>query len=54
MEYIWDFKKSVEQYNVIGGTSTLALRQQIDSLRDWLRESNVQSVVVKESRECVD
>ncbi|XP_046824518.1 argininosuccinate lyase [Vespa crabro] len=41
VECIWDFRKSIEQYNVIGGTSTLALRQQIDSLQHWLQESNI-------------
>ncbi|XP_043674516.1 argininosuccinate lyase isoform X2 [Vespula pensylvanica] len=54
VEYIWDFKRSVEQYNVIGGTSTFALCHQINSLRHWLRESNVQSLVVEESCESVD
>ncbi|KAF7392794.1 hypothetical protein HZH66_008627 [Vespula vulgaris] len=48
VEYIWDFKRSVEQYKVIGGTSTFALCHQINSLRHWLRESNIQSLVVEE------
>lgn len=51
VQYVWDFKKSVEQYDVIGGTSTSALHEQIDSLRSWLRESNLSSVVVKELKE---
>ncbi|KAI4498199.1 hypothetical protein M0802_006685 [Mischocyttarus mexicanus] len=40
---IWDFKKSIEQYDVIGGTSSSALNQQINSIRLWLRESFVRS-----------
>ncbi|KAK2578651.1 hypothetical protein KPH14_012140 [Odynerus spinipes] len=51
VQHIWDFKKSVEQYDVIGGTSSFALREQIDSLRLWLRESSVSSVVAKELKE---
>ncbi|XP_014613938.1 PREDICTED: argininosuccinate lyase isoform X1 [Polistes canadensis] len=51
---IWDFKRSVEQYDVIGGTSSLALSQQIDSIRLWLRESFVESIGANESHENVD
>ncbi|XP_015177863.1 PREDICTED: argininosuccinate lyase [Polistes dominula] len=48
VQCIWDFKRSVEQYDVIGGTSSLALRQQIDSIRLWLKKSFVQSVELHE------
>ncbi|CAK9803173.1 Argininosuccinate lyase [Anthophora plagiata] len=40
VEKIWNFTSSVEQYNVAGGTSTAALKEQIDHLRTWLQQVN--------------
>ncbi|XP_017753212.1 PREDICTED: argininosuccinate lyase isoform X2 [Eufriesea mexicana] len=37
---IWNFSNSIEQYKVAGGTSTLALREQINNLRTWLQQYN--------------
>ncbi|XP_076171353.1 argininosuccinate lyase isoform X2 [Ptiloglossa arizonensis] len=35
---IWNFANSVEQYKIIGGTSTTALEKQINNLRTWLQQ----------------
>ncbi|XP_076224997.1 argininosuccinate lyase isoform X3 [Nomia melanderi] len=37
---IWNFTNSVEQYRVDGGTSTAALKEQINNLQSWLQQSN--------------
>ncbi|KAG7189672.1 hypothetical protein KM043_017344 [Ampulex compressa] len=34
---IWNFHSSVEQYKVVGGTSTVALLHQINDLKSWLK-----------------
>ena len=38
VEQIWNFASSVEQYKVVGGTSTPAVKEQINSLRAWLEQ----------------
>lgn len=38
---IWDFGKSVEQYQVTGGTSEAAIDKQISSLRNWLKSHSI-------------
>ncbi|XP_076243317.1 argininosuccinate lyase [Calliopsis andreniformis] len=38
---IWNFDSSVEQYKVIGGTSTTAVEEQIKDLRIWLQQCNL-------------
>ncbi|OXU31402.1 hypothetical protein TSAR_005853 [Trichomalopsis sarcophagae] len=37
---IWNFESSVEQYKTCGGTSLAAVQQQIDTLNNWLSQSN--------------
>lgn len=33
---VWDFEESVEQRDIVGGTSRRAIREQIEKLRNWL------------------
>lgn len=42
---IWDFATSVEQYKVLGGTSTTSVQRQIDSLRSWLENAPASRLV---------
>lgn len=35
---VWDFERSVEQRSTHGGTSKKTVLEQIEILREWLRE----------------
>ena len=36
---IWDYKRSVDQYNVTGGTGKDSVHKQIQELTEWLSKA---------------